>query len=418
MAEPSQLFPETTTLAADGRLAIGGCAVADVVAQFGTPLLIVDEATLRAHARLQLAELRSRHTDSDVYFATKAFPCPGIIRVLADEGCGADVVSAGELLFALKAGVAPERILMHGNAKSDRDLQAALDAQVGLIVIDGFDEIDRLERLATSPQRVLLRVNPGVDAPTHEAMATGHDGSKFGIGGEEIEAAIDRVSSSPLLELEGLHAHIGSQILELEPFARAVEKIAGYGQFATYDLGGGLGVRYTLDDEPAPTPGEYAATLIDAVHKHLGSDCRIIVEPGRALVAAAGVTAYSAVTVKRGAHNFVAVDGGMGDNLEPMLYGQRFEPIVLDAPSNRELEEFAVVGPHCETGDRLVGTSPLAEPAVGDTILLPVTGAYCYTLANNYNGSLRPPVVLLADGNATEVVRRETDADLLARQIL
>jgi len=418
MAEPSPLLPATAALADDGRLVIGGCAVADVVAEFGTPLLMVDEATLREQARLQLAELRSRHADSDVYFATKAFPCPGVIRVLAEEGCGADVVSAGELLFALKAGVATERILMHGNAKSDRDLQAALEAQIGLIVIDGFDEIDRLERLATRPQRVLLRLNPGVDAPTHEAMATGHDGSKFGIGGDEIEAAIDRVTASPMLELEGLHAHIGSQILELEPFARAVEKIAGYGQFATYDLGGGLGVRYTLDDDPAPTPGDYAATLIDAAHQHLGTDCRIIVEPGRSLVAAAGVTAYSAVTVKRGAHNFVAVDGGMGDNLEPMLYGQRFEPIVLDAPATRELEEFAVVGPHCETGDRLVGTSPLAGPAVGDTILLPVTGAYCYTLANNYNGSLRPPVVLLSDGSATEIVRRETDADLLARQIL
>lgn len=418
MAEIGPLLPATAARADDGRLEIGGCIVADLVEQFGTPLLLIDEAALREQARMQLAALRSRHADSDVYFATKAFPCPGIIKILADEGCGADVVSAGELLFALAAGVAPERILMHGNAKSERDLQAALDAQIGLIVIDGFDEIDRLERLATKPQSVLLRVNPGVDAPTHEAMATGHDGSKFGISGDQIEAAIERVNSIPMLQLDGLHAHIGSQILELEPFARAVEKLAGYGQFATYDLGGGLGVRYTLADAPAPTPDDYAATLIKAVHEHLGSDCRIIVEPGRSLVAAAGVTAYSAETVKRGAHNFVAVDGGMGDNLEPMLYGQRFEPLVLDAPAERAAEEFAVVGPHCESGDRLVGTSPLAAPEVGDTILLPVTGAYCYTLANNYNGSRRPPVVLLKDGNAREIVRRETDDDLLARQIL
>jgi len=418
MTALSPVLPQTAALDDDGCLVVGGCRVADVVAQVGTPALLVDEAALRSAAREHLRALRSRHPDSDVYFASKAFPCPSIAALFAQEGCGCDVVSAGELRLALAGGVPAERILMHGNAKTDADIRAALEAGVGLIVVDGFDEIDRLERLADRPQRVLLRVNPGVYAPTHEALATGHDGSKFGIVAADVPAAIARIEALEMIELEGLHAHIGSQILELEPFARCAQALAGFGAFATYDLGGGLGVRYTPEDPVAPTFDAYAEVLIAAVREHLGSACRIIVEPGRALVAPSGVTAYTAVTVKRGEHTFVAVDGGMGDNLEPMLYGQRFAPLILDAPPGRERESCAVVGPHCETGDRLVGTSELARPAVGDTVLLPVTGAYCYTMANNYNGSRRPPVVLLHDGEARTIVRRETTEDLLARQVL
>lgn len=412
------MLPATADLADDGRLKVGGCVVADVVAQVGTPALLVDEEGLRTTARAHLAALRSRHPKSDVYFASKAFPCPAVAGLFADEGLGCDVVSAGELMLALAGGVPPQRILMHGNAKTDTDLRAALDAGIGLIVVDGFDEIDRLERLAERPQRVLLRVNPGVFAPTHEAMATGHDGSKFGVVAEDVPAAIGRIERLELVELEGLHAHIGSQILELEPFARCAQALAGFGEFATYDLGGGLGVRYTPDDAPAPTVEAYADVLVGAVHEHLGDECRIIVEPGRSLVAQSGVTAYTAVTVKRGAHTFLALDGGMGDNLEPMLYGQRFAPLILDPPPSREPETCAVVGPHCETGDRLVGTSELPRPQVGDVVLLPVTGAYCYTLANNYNGARRPPVVLLRDGDARTIVRRETAGDLLKRQVL
>ncbi len=418
MTLPSPVLPTTARLADDGRLTVGGCVLADVISDVGTPALLVDEDGLRTTARAHIEALRARHPQSDVYFAGKAFPCPAITGLFAEEGCGCDVVSAGELMLALAGGVPPERILMHGNAKTDADIRAAVDAGVGLIVVDGFDEIDRLERLVDRPQRVLLRVNPGVFAPTHEAMATGHDGSKFGFAARDVPAAIARLERIPLIELEGLHAHIGSQILELEPFARGVEALAGFGRFATYDLGGGLGVRYTPEDPPAPSADEWAATLVDAAHAHLGSGCRIIVEPGRALVARSGVTAYSVVTVKRGAHTFVAVDGGMADNLEPSLYGQRFAPLILDPPPGRALEECAVVGPHCETGDRLVGTTALAQPQVGDTVLVPITGAYCYTMANNYNGTRRPPVVLLRDGDARTIVRRETHADLLVRQEL
>jgi diaminopimelate decarboxylase len=307
----------------------------------------------------------------------------------------------------------PERILLHGNAKTDEDLQAALDARVGLIVVDSLDELDRLERLVRTRQPVLLRVNPAVTAPTHEAMATGHEGSKFGLPPDHLTAAIERAGAHALLELEGLHVHIGSQLLELDSFGRAVEALAGLGEFGTYDLGGGLGVRYTPEEPEPPSVAEYAARLLGAARRHLPAGARIIVEPGRSLVARAGVTAYTVVSVKRAARTFVAVDGGMGDNLEPMLYGTRFAPFVLDA--DRPLETCDLVGRHCETGDRLVEHAALATPRVGDVVIVPVTGAYCHTMANNYNGACRPPVVLCGDGEARIVVRRETMADLLVR---
>jgi diaminopimelate decarboxylase len=262
---------------------------------------------------------------------------------------------------------------------------------------------------------VLVRVNPGVSAPTHEAMATGHDGSKFGVPAAQLDAVFERVRSIPALRLDGMHVHIGSQIVELAPFSEAVAGVARLGSFGTYDLGGGLGVRYHPDEPEAPTVDAYAEALIGAVHEHLGTDCRLIVEPGRSLVARSAVTAYRVVTVKRGGpRTFVNVDGGMGDNLEPMLYGTRFAPFVLDA-GNREPETCDVVGPHCETGDRLVADVELAAPQRDDIIVVPVTGAYCLSLANNYNGMPRPPVLLCRDGQARTVTRRETIEDLLAR---
>jgi diaminopimelate decarboxylase len=396
-----------------GRLAVAGCPVGELARAVGTPAFLVDEEGLRVAARSYLRAFGDRWPASDVYFASKAFPCSAIVEVFAQEGLGCDVASAGELAVALAGGMPAERILLHGNAKTDDDIRAALDAGVGLIVVDSLDELDRLERLVRKPQSLLVRINPAIVAPTHEAMATGHEDSKFGLPLDQLRAAIDRIAADSLLRLEGVHVHIGSQVVELEPFERCVQTVASVGEFGVYDLGGGLGVRYTPEDPLYPTVEEFAERLLSAARRHLAAAARIIVEPGRSLVARAGVTVYTVVAVKRAGRTFVAVDGGMGDNLEPMLYGTRFAPLVLDA--DRPLERCDVVGRHCETGDRLVADAMLASPRVGDVIVVPVTGAYCFTMANNYNGACRPPVVLCRDGKARIVVRRETIADLLAR---
>jgi diaminopimelate decarboxylase len=350
-----------------------------------------------------------------VHFASKALPCAPVTRILAEEGLGCDVASAGELAIALAAGFDPAHILLHGNAKSDRDIGDALAAGVGVIVIDGPDDVDRLERLATAPQHVLLRVNPAVPGVTHAAMDTGSPEAKFGVAIHEAPRLIERIRQVDQLDLLGLHVHIGSQLLDLDGFGRAAEAIAALGDFGTYDLGGGLGIRYRPEDG-APSIADYAEATVTALHTHLDRDAQLIVEPGRSVVGPSIVTVYSVVTVKRGALTHVAVDGGMGDNLEPMLYGQRFAPFVLDA--DRPAETCELVGHHCESGDVLEHGVALATPRVGDHVVVPVTGAYCYSLSNNYNGARRPPVVICRDGDARLAVRRETMEDLLARSIL
>jgi diaminopimelate decarboxylase len=412
----SSVLPRSAARDDRGRLTVAGCSLADVADAAGTPALILDEGELRTSAREYRRAFASRWPGSSVFFASKAFSCSGVIRVFAEEGLGCDVASAGELAVALAGGMPAERILLHGNAKRDVDLAAALKAGVGLIVVDSLDELDRLERLVTRPQRLLLRANPEVSAATHEAMATGHAASKFGLPPEQLREATRRIAGSALLELEGIHAHVGSQIVELEPFERCVEALAGLvdlSELGTVDLGGGLGVRYLPGDPEPPSVEDYAERLIGAARGLLPPGCRIIVEPGRSLVARAGVTVYRVVSVKRASRTFVAVDGGMGDNLEPMMYDTRYEPFVLDA--NRPHEPCDVVGPHCETGDRLVEHAPLASPAVGDAIVVPMTGAYCYALSNNYNGACRPPVILCSEGRARIVQRRERIEDLLVR---
>jgi diaminopimelate decarboxylase len=402
------------TAAMDGRLTIGGCALADVADAFGTPVLVVDEEGLRETAREYLEEFRSRHADTDVHFASKALPCAPVTRILAEEGLGCDVASAGELAIALRAGFAPDHMLLHGNAKSDQDIGDALAADVGLIVIDGPDDIDRLERLATARQNVLLRVNPAVPGVTHAAMDTGSPEAKFGVALDQAPGLIERIAGVAQLELLGLHVHIGSQLLDLDGFGRAAKAIAALGDFPVYDLGGGLGIAYR-PGETAPSIADYADATVTALHEHLDPDAKLIVEPGRSVVGRSVVTVYSVVTVKRGALTHAALDGGMGDNLEPMLYGQHFAPFVLDADRPAEVSEL--VGHHCESGDVLEHGIELATPQVGDRVVVPVTGAYCYSLSNNYNGARRPPVVICSGGEVRLAVRRETMDDLLRRYV-
>ena len=408
------LLPPSAVI--DGEdLRIGGCLLSEVAAEYGTPAYVFDEQALRERATEYLDAMTTRHPRSRACFAVKAFPSVAMIRVLVESGLGCDVVGAGELRLALAAGADPATIVMHGNAKSDEDILSAIDARIGYIVVDGFDDIDRIEQLASRPTPVLLRVSPGVESATHAALATGGKASKFGLPVEQVPAAIARMRSVPMIDLHGLHAHIGSQILSTEQFEAAVEALASLERFEVYDFGGGLGVRYVPEDV-APSVAEYAGRLVGAAHKHLGEDIEILIEPGRSMVARAGLTLYRVVTIKQAGRLHVAVDGGMGDNLEHSLYGQRFTPLVVGRwDSEPVLADL--VGRHCESGDVLTPDVPLASPRIGDLIAVPATGAYCFTMANNYNAALRPPVMFCAGGKARLGVRRESFDDLLAREV-
>ena len=349
-------------------------------------------------------------------FASKAFPCTAVYRVLASEGIACDVASGGELALALRGGFDPARIYMHGNAKSIAELHEARAAGVGHIVIDNADEIERLEAVVGdgAPQPVLLRVTPDVRGRTHDKISTGQADSKFGFSMADAPAAIARVQDSAALDLRGLHMHIGSQILELDPFRRAIEAVAELGDFGTYNLGGGLGVAYTAEQE-VPRIADYVAAKVDTATRVFGPGKRLLDEPGRALVANSTVTLYTVQSVKRNVSTWVAVDGGMSDNLRPMLYGAVYEAQIADrfgggTPSR-------LTGKHCESGDIIVRDVELRDPRAGDVVVTPATGAYGHAMANNYNGVPRPPVVFVSGGDARLVVRRETYDDLAARDV-
>ena len=407
------LLPPSALIEGDD-LRIGGCLLADIADRYGTPAFVIDEQALRSRAAEYTSALTSRHPGGRVCFAVKAYPAVSVIRVLAQSGIGCDVVGAGELRMALAAGAEPAAIVMHGNAKSDEDIAAALEAGIGFIVVDGFDDIDRIERFASRRTPVLLRVSPGIDSATHAAMATGGKNSKFGVPADQVPAAIARMRAIPTIDLRGLHAHIGSQIATLDQFEAAVAALANFDRFDVYDFGGGLAVRYEPGDT-VPTVDQYVASLVGAAHRHLGTDVEIIIEPGRSVVARAGVTLYRVVTVKQSGKLHVAVDGGMGDNLEPSLYGQRFTPMVLGHWNDAQVQAD-VVGRHCEEGDVITGDVTVTQPRVGDLMVVPATGAYCFTMANNYNAALRPPVIFCDNGTARVAIRRETFDDLLARE--
>ena len=363
------------------------------------------------------------HDDFHVVFASKAFPCTAALAVFAREGLWCDVASGGELHLALRAGFAPDRILLHGNAKSEAELRTALRHRVALIVVDNFDEIDRLERLLAEgaaadlgAQAVLVRVTPGVSGDTNAKISTGQADSKFGFALAEVPRALARVRGVAGLELRGLHAHIGSQLLELEPFRAAAGALGALGEFGAWDLGGGLGVRYTERQPPPPTIEEYVCAVVEAAHANgLGPDQRLLIEPGRALCANAGVTLYTVESVRRNVSRWVAVDGGMSDNIRPMLYGALIEARVADRFDGST--RCVLAGKHCESGDVLVREALLDDPRPGDVIVTPATGAYGYAMASNYNSVPRPPVIFCRDGEARVVVRRESLDDLAARDV-
>ncbi|GAA0423352.1 diaminopimelate decarboxylase [Leifsonia naganoensis] len=419
MAHPIlDLFPAGAAVDPDGTLTIAGCRVDDLARDFGTPAIVVDEASLRARAREYRDALTTRWPNARVVFASKAFPATAVQRLMVEEGLGLDVAGGGELLSALRAGVDPALIVMHGNAKTTEELRIAVEARIGLVVVDNEDDVDRLEQLVPSGavQRVLVRIVPEVASSTHPHVQTGQVGSKFGLTASAARILIARIEASPVLDMRGVHAHVGSQIMDPAELAAAVAPLAALGTFPVYDLGGGLGARYTYDDRPASVD-EYVGALLAAAQEHLPADAELIIEPGRSMVNGSAFTLYTVTTVKRDARTFVAVDGGMGDNLEAAMYDQRYEAALAGRMHDEDAEDVVVVGRHCESGDVLVDPLRLPAARVGDLLAVPATGAYTHTMANNYNGYRRPPVVFVRDGEARAVIRRETWEDLFRRDV-
>jgi len=417
MASPlSHVYPLGSRLTEDGHLEVGGCDVVELAREFGTPAYVVVEDDIRTRARAFKAAYAARCDDFEVHFASKAFPCTAVLRILHEEGLACDVASGGELAVALKAGFDPARIHLHGNAKSQRELAEALRAGVGHIVVDNHTDIDRLEALVPdgAVQRVQLRVAPGISPDTHPSISTGGPNTKFGFGLQHAGAAIERLDASHKLDLEGLHLHIGSQIYDVESFRTALEAMAHLATHGMVNLGGGLGVAYVNAEHP-PSIDDYVAAKVDAVRDVMGADVRILDEPGRALVANSTVTLYSVESIKRNVDLYVAVDGGMSDNLRPMLYGARYEAQVASRFGGGTY--CHLVGKHCESGDLIIRNAELADPRVGDVIVTPATGAYGYSMANTYNGVTRAPVVMVSGGDARLVVRRETYEELTMRDV-
>jgi diaminopimelate decarboxylase len=414
---PWGLLPDSAAIHDDGWVSVGGCSTHDLAEEFGTPLFVYDEDHLRARCREAVATF-----GDGVAYAGKAFLCLAMARLVHEEGMHLDVATAGEMHVALAAGVPADRLVLHGNNKSEAELARARDQGVGRIVVDSFDELDRLDRLHAADGRrpkVLLRATPGVEAHTHEFVQTGQVDSKFGFGvaSGDLGKAVDRAAASPSVELVGVHTHIGSQVFVAAFFRQAIEVIAPWVRdldLPELSIGGGLGVPYVAGEE-APTLGQWGRVVIDAC-REVGIRARVTAEPGRAIAAQAAITLYTVGTIKDipGVRTYVAVDGGMSDNPRPVLYGSGYEaflPRAVDAPRPRTV---TVVGKHCESGDVLVRDARVPQDLrVGDILATPVTGAYGQSMGSNYNKVPRPAVVFAREGDARPVVRRETDDDLL-----
>ena len=428
-----ELWPRTATRGAGGELTVGGVGVRELAARFGTPVYVLDEADFRARCR----DFAESFGYAQIYYAGKAFLCKAVVRMVAEQGLSLDVCTGGELAVALAAGMPPERIGLHGNNKSRAELARALDAGVGRIVLDSFQEIDRLTELARERGRrpsVMVRVTVGVEAHTHEYIATAHEDQKFGfsLAGGAARAAVDRILREDILDLAGLHSHIGSQIFDTDAFAVSARRVLSlqaeirdaYGvHLPELDLGGGFGIAYTTRDDPS-TPGE----LGEQIGRIVKEDCdtlglavpRLSFEPGRAIVGPAMFTLYEVGTVKDvdGIRTYVSVDGGMSDNIRTALYDASYSATVASRASSAGPLLARVVGKHCEAGDIVVKDEFLpADVAPGDLLAVPGTGAYCRSMASNYNHVPRPPVVAVLDGQARLIVRRETEDDLLTLDV-
>ena len=417
-----ELFPDSARIE-HGELALGGVRVSELASRYGTPLAIYCEPTLRARAR----EIRTAVPDALVLYGSKAFPNVALMRLLAEEGLGADVSTLGELAFARRAGIEGERLAVHGNAKSDEELRAAADAEA-TVVLDAEDEVARAD--AAGVQRVLVRVTLGVEADTHEAIRTGHHGSKFGLPPDHALRTVEEARASGL-DVAGLHVHVGSQLADTAAHEETIELLATFAARCRDELGwtprlvntgGGFGVRHVLE-EPEARLGELAREVAEAVSrawsKHDLPTPRLLLEPGRALVGQAGMTLYRVRSVKRlDGVTWVAVDGGMSDNPRPALYGARYTALSATRADQPATETVSVAGLHCESGDVLIDDVVLPPPRTGDLLAVPATGAYTLAMSSNYNATPRPAAILIRDGTARVIRRRETVDDLLALEDL
>jgi diaminopimelate decarboxylase len=429
------VYPMETRHNASGHLEIDGCDVIDLVAEHGTPLMVYEEKTLRDQCRRYVNAFKSRTDDFEVIYASKAFNTVAMFQLIAEEGLSLDVAGGGEHHTAVAAGFPPERIFYHGNNKTPRELEYALDMRVGYVVADSFDELALLQRLAAErglQQRILLRINPGVEAHTHSFIQTGQLDSKFGFSLMEGQAAqaVGQALAAANLDLMGLHAHIGSQIFDLIGFRKEIQVLVdfakemkdSFGFDCRYlDVGGGLGIRYTEADTPAAVD-DYVELLYRGVREEMDRVGlpmpRVLIEPGRSIVGKAGITAYRIGTVKHvpGIRTYVSVDGGMSDNLRPMLYQAEYEAIIANRVDATPDTVVHVCGKHCESSDILVKDAVLASPQVGDILVMPATGAYCFAMSSNYNGNPRMAVLLVKDGRARVIVERESYDDMIVKQ--
>ena len=425
------VFPSTAAASDRGRLTVGGCDAVDLVSEFGTPLYVIDEHTLRSMCREFVGEFGSLYPDTRVLYAAKAFVNPSLARLVHEEGLGIDVVSGGELAVAEAARFPPEDIYFHGNNKGLDELQMAMDYGVGRVVVDNFLEMGQLDELARhrhTVQDILLRLSPGIDPHTHAKTTTGTLDSKFGFSIETgaAETAIRRALESSGLNLVGAHFHLGSPIFELEPYSIAIDAVLSFAaQFKSEGLelrefspGGGFAIGYLHDRLPPPI-ASYAEVITSAVIDRcddLGlGEPTLIIEPGRAVIGRAGVALYTVGAIKDipQVRKYVSLDGGMGDNIRPALYDARYEAVVANRMTEPPYETVTLAGKYCESGDVLIRDVALPELEPGDLIAVPAVGAYAPSMASNYNVNPRPPVVMVKDGNARLIRRRETYDDLM-----
>ena len=431
-----EILPITTSLSNDGRLAIGGCDVRELVKKFGSPLYIYDEVTLRAMCRDFVDRFTDEYPRSLIEYSSKAFSNPAVAKIIDEEGLSMDVVTGGELAVAMAADFPAERLNFHGNNKGREELADAVRYGISSITIDSFYEIDLLDEVAAGHgvrQSVMLRLSPSVDPHTHMLTSTGILDSKFGFSIEtgDAEIAVEKAMNKKSLQLDGLHFHLGSPIFELEPYSSAIDyvlRFAGnmrdkYGlEVKRFSPGGGFAIGYVADTLP-PSVGEYAKKISDAVRsgcdKYGLDEPELIVEPGRAIVGRAGVAVYTVGGIKtiRGVRTYVSVDGGMGDNIRPALYQSEYAVVPVDRPTATRNQTVTIAGKFCESGDVLARDVELPVPETGELLALPSSGAYCLMMASNYNMQTRPAVVMVDDGNATMIRRRETYSDLLATSI-
>lgn len=418
---PPHLLSDNATITSQGQLHIAGLAVSDLAREYGTPLFIYDEQHLRERCR----EAINAFGDG-VSYATKAFLCIEMAKLVHEEGMCLDVSTLGEFHVARTAGVPPERMVLHGNNKSTLELETAMEAGIGRIVIDSFDEITRIEEIHERTQlcaKALVRITPGVKAHTHEYIATGQNDSKFGFTFSTglADQAIEQITNSPAIELAGIHAHIGSQVFSIKSLKKSASVLAEIAKkYAVKEVsvGGGLGVAY-VEGEEAPSISNWAK-VVNEVFENAGSTAHVTAEPGRSIVASAAITVYEVGTIKNleGIRRYVAVDGGMSDNPRPVLYGSGYEVFKVDQADAERDMQVRVVGKHCESGDVLVRDGALpSNTEIGDYVATPVTGAYGYALASNYNRVLKPAVIFVKDGQARLVLRRETLQELTALDV-